>query len=180
MTIRPARPSDCRAIAELHAASWRFAYRGALSDDYLAGDIVSDRNRLWNARLSEPPADQYVAVAERDGVLAGFACAYFGDDKAWGSLLDNLHVRQDTHRNGLGTALLQDIAAQCCARAGTAGLYLWVLQDNMRAQRFYAHHGARNVGADIWDAPGGTRVPRFRFAWLAAQLPGMASPRSLD
>ena len=171
MTIRRAHSSDCRAIAELHAASWRFAYRGALSDDYLAGDIVSDRNRLWNARLSEPSADQYVAVAERDGVLEGFACVFFREDKAWGSLLDNLHVRQDTHRRGLGSTLLRDVAAQCAVQARTAGLYLWVLQDNTRAQRFYAHHGARNIGADIWDAPGETRVPRFRFAWSAGCLP---------
>jgi GNAT superfamily N-acetyltransferase len=171
MRIRPAGPSDSQAIAELHAASWRSAYRGALSEEYLAGDIVADRNALWTTMLSKPPANQYVVLAESDGALAGFACAYLGEDREWGSLLDNIHVRPDAHRKGLGSALLHDVAARCSLVAGSAGLYLWVLQDNTPAQNFYAHHGARNAGTDIWHAPGGTRVPRFRFAWPANRLP---------
>ena len=39
MHLRTANQSDIQAIASLHAASWRHAYRGALSDAYLAGDI---------------------------------------------------------------------------------------------------------------------------------------------
>ena len=170
MTIRIARPSDYQAIAALHAASWRFAYRGSLSEAYLAGDIVADRERLWKRRLSDPAFNQYVVVTEVDGALAGFACAYLRDDPFWGSLLDNIHVRQDTHRNGLGSALLRAVAEQCLAGASELGVYLWVLQNNISAQRFYARHGACNVGADVWDAPGGTRVPRFRFAWSTGTL----------
>jgi ribosomal protein S18 acetylase RimI-like enzyme len=169
--MRSALPSDSRAIAALHAASWRFAYRGALSEEYLAGDIVADRNILWKTRLSKPPANQYVVVAEIDGALAGFACAYLGEDREWGSLLDNIHVRPEAYRKGLGSALLQAVAARGSLVAGTAGLYLWVLQDNTSAQSFYEHYGARNVGTDLWHAPGGTQVPRFRFAWPATRLP---------
>ena len=83
MTIRIARPSDYQAIAALHAASWRFAYRGALSEAYLADDIVADRENLWKRRLSDPASNQYVVVTEVDGALAGFACAYLRDDPFW-------------------------------------------------------------------------------------------------
>jgi GNAT superfamily N-acetyltransferase len=171
MRMRSALSSDSQTIAELHAASWRSAYRGALSEEFLAGDIVADRNTLWKTRLSKPPVNQYVVLAEIDGALAGFACAYLGEDRVWGSLLDNIHVRSDAHRKGLGSALLQSVATQCSLVAGRAGLYLWVLQDNASAQSFYEHHGARNVGTDLWLAPGGTQVPRFRFAWPATRLP---------
>jgi len=44
--IRFARLEDAQAIAELHAESWRYAYRGALSDEYLSGDIIADRLKL--------------------------------------------------------------------------------------------------------------------------------------
>jgi len=174
-TIRPAILTDSQGIAELHAASWRSAYKTALSERYLAGDIVADRYALWKSRLSTPPENQYVVLAENDRELVGFACVLFDDTQDWGSLLDNIHVRQDEQRAGLGTALLQAVAMQCHLVASEVGLFLWVLQDNGHAQRFYLRHRARNTGSDIWDAPGGTRVPRFRFAWSAAELSALAT-----
>jgi GNAT superfamily N-acetyltransferase len=174
--IRPALLTDSQDIAELHAASWRSAYKTALSERYLAGDIVADRNVLWKTRLSTPRTNQYVVVAENNREVVGFACVFIDDCQDWASLLDNIHIRQDQQRTGLGTALLQAVAVQCHLVAREAGLFLWVLQDNVNAQRFYARHGASNAGSDIWDAPGGTRVPRFRFAWSAAQLSALAFP----
>jgi GNAT superfamily N-acetyltransferase len=174
-TFRPALLTDSQAIAGVHAASWRSAYKTALSESYLAGDIVADRNALWKTRLSTPHTNHYVVVAEDNKEVVGFACAFINDSQDWGSLLDNIHVRQDAQRTGLGTTLLQAVAAQCHRLAGEAGLFLWVLQDNLAAQRFYLRHGASHAGSDIWDAPGGTRVPRFRFAWSAAQLSTLAN-----
>lgn len=40
---RQATIKDVAVIAELHAASWRQSYRGVLSDEYLARDVVADR-----------------------------------------------------------------------------------------------------------------------------------------
>ena len=60
--IRFARLEDAQAIAELHAESWRYAYRGALSDEYLSVDIIADRLKLWQHRLSEPLDNQHVLV----------------------------------------------------------------------------------------------------------------------
>jgi ribosomal protein S18 acetylase RimI-like enzyme len=176
--IRPALSTDSLDIAELHAASWRSAYKTALSERYLAGDIVADRSALWKNRLSSPRNNQYVVVAENDRELVGFACAFIDDSEDWGSLLDNLHVKQDEQRAGLGTRLLRAVAAQCHLIARDSGLFLWVLQDNVNAQRFYLRHGASNVGSDIWDAPGGTRAPLFRFAWSAARVSHLAEDRA--
>ena len=35
ITVRSARPGDAEAIAQLHVASWRVAYRGIVDDAYL-------------------------------------------------------------------------------------------------------------------------------------------------
>jgi ribosomal protein S18 acetylase RimI-like enzyme len=107
--------------------------------------------------------------------LIGFACTYLGGDDRWGTLLDNIHVARHLHRSGLGSHLLAEAAVHCIRHAPEAGLYLWVLQDNVVAQSFYLRHGAQRVGTDTWDAPGGTRVPRFRFAWAAGALPRVLS-----
>jgi len=104
--------------------------------------------------------------------MMGFACAYAGKDPRWGTLLDNLHVSAHAQRLGVGTRLLRAVAAWSLAVAPTDGLFLWVVQSNLAAQRFYAALGARRTGADVWSAPDGGSVPRFRFAWQsAAALP---------
>lgn len=178
--FRSAVQADRDAIADLHAASWRNAYRDALSPEYLAGDVVGDRRRLWDERLTQPDGHQHVVVAHQGELLLGFACVYSGSSEIWGSLLDNIHVAQGLQRTGLGSALLGAIAGHCLQRAPRAGLFLWVLQDNLAAQGFYKKHGASNVGADMWDAPGGTVVPRFRFAWQATGLRRLASLAAED
>jgi ribosomal protein S18 acetylase RimI-like enzyme len=169
--IRFARLEDAQAIAELHTESWRYAYRGALSDEYLSGDIIADRLKLWQHRLSEPLDNQHVLVVYDDSTIVGFACAFIEDDETYGSLLDNIHVKPSFHKRGLGKKLLNSIANQCFQVAPSLGFYLWVLQNNTNAQDFYLAQGASNLGTDVWDAPGGTIVPRFRFGWSAGKLP---------
>lgn len=165
MQIRAAEKSDINAIANLHAASWRFAYRGALSDEYLAGDIVSDRRAAWTQRLTTQNQNQHVVIAEENTQLIGFACAFAHADLQWGTLLDNIHVSQSCHRKGIGSSLMQQIAHWHLETSPTNPMFLWVLQSNLTAQRFYEELGAENVGSDVWVPPGGGAIPRFRYAW---------------
>src|SRR4051794_25616192 len=110
MRYRRAHDEDAAAIAALHADSWRAAYRGALRDEFLDGEVLADRLRLWTARLSRPAPNQLVLVAEDAHGLAGFACAYGADDARWGTLLDNLHVSRERHGRGTGGRLLSAVA----------------------------------------------------------------------
>jgi ribosomal protein S18 acetylase RimI-like enzyme len=174
--FREARPTDCQAIAALHAASWRFAYRGALTDAYLAGDLLEDRARLWARRLDAPAANQVVLVTDAPQPT-GFACLYVNEDPGWGSLLDNLHVAEPSLRRGVGSMLLNEVAAQAARRAPGNGLYLWVLQSNLRAQSFYEAWGGEKVGSDVWHAPDGTLLPRHRYAWRADAMPVLGGHR---
>ena len=109
-------------------------------------------------------------VAERVGKLVGFACAFFDEHREWGSMLDNVHVDLEAQRSGVGTVLLREIARRCVER-DRRGLFLWVLKHNAGAFAFYAAHGARKVGEDLWRAPDGSKVPRWRMAWRGRALP---------
>jgi hypothetical protein len=86
----------------LQAESWRLAYRGALSDEFLAGDVVTERRQHWESRLSAPAWNQCVLVAHTEQGLTGFACAYGTEDREFGSYLNNLHVAQSMQGRGLG------------------------------------------------------------------------------
>lgn len=165
MRFRDATLADAPSIATLHAGSWRRAYRGMLSDEYLDADLESDRTRVWVGRLTTPKLKQRVVLAEISDQLAGFACAFGSEDPDLGTLLDNLHVRDDFQHQGIGAELMMQIALWCEAEFAGEGLFLWVLEANLQARRFYEHLGANKAGADVWQSPDGGAIPSLCYAW---------------
>lgn len=83
MQFRLAGPADAKAVADLHADSWRRNFRGAYSDAFLDGDVFADRLAVWTGLLREPDPRRCTIVAE-DGSLAGIAHTVFDDDPTWG------------------------------------------------------------------------------------------------
>jgi GNAT superfamily N-acetyltransferase len=143
--FRLAGPSDARAIAALHADSWRRHYRGAYSDAFLDGDVVVDRLAAWTDRLGRRNPGSWTILAEDESGLIGFAHTAFDEDPTWGALLDNIHVAQPHQRRGVGSGLLAQTAETVAARRRRTGLYLWVLEQNVEAQAFYEARGAKRL-----------------------------------
>ena len=83
---REATEHDARAIAALHAESWRRNYRGAFLDSYLDGDILPDRLEVWTV---SPPTSarkvQFTVCAYGEGEVIGFAHTVFDHDAKVGS-----------------------------------------------------------------------------------------------
>jgi GNAT superfamily N-acetyltransferase len=163
---RQATASDGPGIARLHTESWRRHYRGAYLDSYLDGDVVADRIAEWADRLSWPRADRYTVVADLDGAVAGFAHVILDADPTRGAYLDALHVAHDLKRHGIGARLIAETARAVADRRPSAGLYLWVLEQNAAAQAFYAAQGGSRVGRELSGPfPGGGYAFAFRYAW---------------
>lgn len=152
--LRPAGLRDAGTVAQLHADSWRRFYRGAYADSFLDGDVLADRRSVWSTRLASP-AGTATVLAEDGGRPVGFVHVVLDHDERWGSLLDNLHVAHDRRHAGIGTALIAHAAAAVVARAAHRGLFLWVLEQNTDAQRFYAARGGRYVETAAVPPPGG-------------------------
>jgi ribosomal protein S18 acetylase RimI-like enzyme len=165
IAYRRATARDIEAIAALHADSWRRHYRGAYSDEFLDGEVFVDRLAVWTRRLKlRQNEDKYTIVAEREGDLVGFAHTILREHPEWGALLDNLHVRSDQKRGGIGTRLMSETARVVIERAPGSGLYLGVLEINKAAQSFYEARGGQCVRQDVTDAPGGgTAADRWYF-----------------
>jgi len=178
MKFRHATATDAESIALLHAESWRFTYRGVLRDEFLDDSVVVDRRTVWQQRFAAPKSNQCVLVAEGDGRLCGFVCAFGNEDPSWGTFIDNLHVRPDLKRQGLGKDLMREIGGWSQQNYPDAGMYLLVADANMAARRFYEALGSVNQAPILWDAPDGSRVAAFRYVWrmplanlLAEQFP---------
>lgn len=172
------RPSDATAIADLHADSWRRAYRGFLSDSYLDHAVQADRAGVWRRRFQEPDPRliTVTVVGEADGKLQGFAHSIADDDPQWGTLLDNLHVRHDVRRLGIASRLMAETGAWLEANGHGGGVYLWVIERNHTARRLYDAVGGRPVGSGVWAAPDGGKVPSLRYWWARAADLGSRLP----
>lgn len=171
--FRAAGPGDAEAVARLHADSWRRHYRGAYADSFLDGDVVADRLAAWSARFAAPVPSATVLAEDGTG-LAGFVHVIFDHDDRWGSLVDNLHVIPNRQRVGIGRTLLSSAARAVTEQAASARMYLWVLEQNTAAQRFYRALDGRCVESAPVSPPGGVPgrlagSPRgLRMAWLDA------------
>ena len=167
---RRARADDAGAIAAIHAASWRVAYRGILNDSYLDGDVVADRNQHWQQRLEHPAPGQFVAIAELAGDPVGFSCAFADHDPRYGALIDNVHVLPSHAGQGIGTALIARAFQWLAERDERRGVYLWAYEKNAGARRLYERLGARHVETISKPNPGGGSGRSCRYVWDEPRL----------
>jgi len=178
MHLREATEADADSIAQLHAENWSRAYRGAFSDAYLDGPVFEERRAVWHERYANPRPDMYTLLAlDDDESLIGFACSFGADDPIWGTLLDNLHVTATHEGEGIGRLLLANSALWSERHYPDAGFFLWVLEGNTRARRFYEHIGATNEGPEDSEAPEGSIITGLRYVWHSIEpLRQYASP----
>lgn len=164
-SYRDATSRDAEGIAALHADSWRRHYRGAFLDSFLDGDVLGNRVAVWRERLAQSRRDHFTVVAELRNSVVGFAHMILNDDPIWGALLDNLHVAWNLKRNGVGRRLMEE-ATQRLLQRGGRNFYLWVLDQNVAAQKFYAAQGGRRVETCLSGPfPGGGHALGHRVAW---------------
>ena len=162
---RSARPADADSIAWLHTRSWRESYRGSFTDAFLDNELPDERIGVWRARLTDPPANQLVLLALDASNLVGFVCTYAAHDPEWGSLIDNLHVAREAKRGGIGASLMRQAGAWLETRDPDSGVYLFVLEVNDPARRFYERLGGRNAGVATMETHGGAIVRSCRYVW---------------
>jgi ribosomal-protein-alanine N-acetyltransferase len=95
---------------------------------------------FWN----ELATGQYYLVAlDPDGSVAGYAgLTVQSPGEAW---VQNIAVRRDRQRGGVGRALLEALLAEA-ARRGAGKVLLEVAVDNEPAQKLYAAYGFEPLG----------------------------------
>jgi ribosomal protein S18 acetylase RimI-like enzyme len=166
LVFRDAAQHDAAAIAALHAESWRSAYRGILLDEFLDQRAHLERAEVWRRRFMGPPErPMFTLLAEEGCELVGFACVFPDENVVFGSFLDNLHVAPGLTGKGIGRELLSGVTRRLVQDGSHSGLYLWVLEQNVRARRFYERAGAEAVGLEAHLAADGQRIRAIRCYW---------------
>ncbi len=159
--LRDATAADAAAVASLHLASWRDAYRGLLPDGFLDGALGGLMAAHWPAVLVRPlPGPVILAVAPGAPPL-GFVAAW---RQGANMHVDNLHLRPEARGAGIGRVLLGAAASRLLAE-GFRTADLWALEGNRGALRFYARLGARLDEVPVVKPAFGHPVPMRRAHW---------------
>ncbi|MCP3784227.1 MULTISPECIES: ribosomal protein S18-alanine N-acetyltransferase [Micromonospora] len=95
---------------------------------------------FWNELAN---GHHYVVATDDDGRVLGYAGLMVAPpDEAW---VQNVAVRRDAQRRGIGRLLLEALLAEA-ARRGVRSTLLEVAADNAPAQRLYAMYGFEPIG----------------------------------
>jgi ribosomal-protein-alanine N-acetyltransferase len=110
----------------------------------IEGDLFGDERwsapMFWNELAS---GHHYIVALDEDGRVAGYAgLSVAPPDEAW---VQNVAVRRDRQREGLGRTLLEALLAEA-RRRGVRSVLLEVAVDNGPAQRLYDAYGFVAVG----------------------------------
>ncbi|NUP29415.1 MAG: GNAT family N-acetyltransferase [Nocardia sp.] len=154
VTVDRAGLWDAEALSDVAAATFPLACPpGSDMDDiavFLAEVLSGER---FGEYLSDPARTVLKAVA--DDEIVGYAILHSGPpaDPAVAAAvaldpvleISKMYVLPGHHGTGVSSALMR-AALEQARGAGYTGIWLGVNQQNLRAQRFYAKYGFRQVG----------------------------------
>jgi ribosomal protein S18 acetylase RimI-like enzyme len=158
--IRPARPEDAAAIAEVHVRTWQVAYEHVFGAERLALLTAERRLPMWREILSNDAITAF--VAEDGSQIVGLATVGPSrEDDAEGELYA-IYVEPNAWGTAAGPELMRaglDVFRQDGYRAAI----LWVLGDNPRARHFYEREGWHDDGGRKHDEFLGHEVEEVRY-----------------
>jgi ribosomal protein S18 acetylase RimI-like enzyme len=164
ITVRPAKMSDAKAIAEIHVEAWAAAYAGIIPEDHLKSMTLAKREALWLDAIKY--AEPHVWVALDANAIVGFVGFDRSRDpksKATTGEIWAMYAAPDYWGEGVGLALW-DAARDGLVEEGFADVTLWVLLKNERALRFYELAGFKREMNTAKTVPmGSAKVDEIRM-----------------
>lgn len=167
VTIRPGRAADAEGIANVHAMSWRHAYRGIVPQSHLDGMAPEKTVQRWREAMAGEVAQ--MLVADNGGKIIGFQVYGPAREPAFGysGELYAAYFLPEAMGKGLGTAMMKHVVKDLAAR-GLNDMIVWVMEANDRGRRFYEAilggavvPGSRKSfdidGTEIWEIAYGFR-----------------------
>jgi GNAT superfamily N-acetyltransferase len=161
--VRAAVPEDAYDLARLHVRSWRSAYRGLISQEYLDSltpEMWTDKYNFGRMGLRVPSTLVAVDGTTVCGLATTGLCRDY-DLPDFGELMA-IYVDPSCVRAGIGSLLIT--AARARLRGlGVAGVALWVMRENINARRFYERDGWKFDGTHRSEIFGNQSVDEVRY-----------------
>jgi GNAT superfamily N-acetyltransferase len=160
--IRPATVEDAEIYVRTHVAGLHETYETIMPREYheyydaeVPALIERRRVAFEEALRTESGARSWLAFDD-DGEPVAIATSGPGRDHDPDFELHHIYTLRSTHGSGLGQRLLD-------TAIGARGAYLWILEGNPRAERFYVRNGFAPDGTSMLCGPTWHHRPMFRM-----------------
>ncbi len=159
MEIRSLTPGDDRlAISHIYEESWKYAYKGIIPQSYLDGIPAGQ----WAPGLDKE--GMHTLLLLRDGVPVGtssYCASRFPQFGECGEIV-SIYLLPEYMGKGYGRQLLEAMIREL-KRLGFQDIFLWVLEDNLRARQFYEKMGFAPGNDYLEDNIGGKKLREIPY-----------------
>lgn len=168
LEIRYIRQSDDRlAISKVYEESWKYAYQGIVPQKYLE----SIPEGKWAAHIEEDGRNNLIMIL--DGKIigtSGFSQSRIPEMDGFGEII-SLYLLPEYMGNGYGAVLLQAAMAEL-EKMGYDKMFLWVLEKNENARRFYEKSGWIQSERCTYSNIGGKELREVQYCYVGGKCAG--------
>ncbi len=162
MEIRHIQKNDDRlAISRIYEESWKFAYKDIIPESYLESIPVG----CWASNIEKEGMNTLVLI--EDGLFIGtssYCKSRFLDFSDLGEIVSIYFLPQYIGK-GYGKLLL-DAVIEELGQLGFDEIFLWVLEDNLRARKFYEKASFTPSGNYLNDNIGGKDLREMQYKYI--------------
>jgi ribosomal protein S18 acetylase RimI-like enzyme len=144
--IRKAAVKDSSVLGEIHAKSWKAAYKNIVPDSFLDRFTLEKRQKYFEKALTEEREEDFLVFYDNNpvGLICIGKCRDEDQDARTGEVR-GLYILPEYWGKGIGAyALLWGLEE--LSNRGFEKATLWVLEENIRARNFYEKIGFRYKG----------------------------------
>ncbi len=161
MEIRYITSEDDRmAISKIYEESWKYAYKGIIPQSYL--DSIPEG--CWASQTDNPNCNTLVVIDNQKIIgTSSFCKSRFEQFDNWGEII-SIYLLPEYTRKGYGKVLLQSAVLEL-KKQGYEDIFLWVLEENTNARRFYERFGFMLTTDSLVDNIGGKIISELRYIY---------------
>ena len=133
MEIRKIKKSDdINAIGKIYEKSWKFAYNGIIPKDYL-DSISGDK---WLPHFENGRMNSLVLIENNEFIGTSSYCKSRSEEFDGFGEIVSIYLLPEYIGKGYGKKLFE-VTLNELIKLGYKNIFLWVLEANTRARRFY-------------------------------------------
>lgn len=161
MEIRHIKQTDDRfAISHIYEESWKYAYKDIIPQSYLKSIPTGH----WIPNLDKAGMNTLVLIGNDTFIGTSSYCkSRFSDFDSFGEIVSIYFLPQYMGK-GYGKQLL-DAAINELTKLGYRDIFLWVLEENHRARKFYEKAGFVLSDNYLDDNIGGKELREIQYCY---------------
>lgn len=151
---------DLSAVSNVYEQSWKFAYQGIIPQAFLDGI----QQGSWSQNIVQPGRQSLVMLDGGRIIGTSSICpSRFEEMAGWGEII-SIYLLPAYMGKGCGLPLM-NAAVHELVKMGFDDIFLYVLEENHRARRFYETFGFRPSGNCLQNDIGGKLLTELQYVY---------------